>query len=135
MQKTTFEKVFEWGDPPDKPKSNGRVGARVSTYWSEVAQTLRDCPGQWAMVIEGSTPANVSNLCNRIKKGTSKAFLPAGDFEALYRRVKEDDGTVVYRAFARFVGVLDDEATGDEYNEEDYEDDEDIEVSKVTVRR
>lgn len=64
----------------------------------EAAQKLRAKPGEWGMVTVCSTSGSSSSMARAIRVGTRTAWQPAGDFEAVSRKV---DGE--YRVYARYM--------------------------------
>jgi hypothetical protein len=88
-----------WEVPPE-PVRQATGGAQVSQEWLDVAQLLTDNPLQWAKVAEAEKQAQASALAHRINKGLTKAFEPAGSFEAQSRPSGNGGGYV----WARFVG-------------------------------
>ena len=78
------EVIMSWEEPPrTTPRNN----------WNKIAEALRANPGQWAKLETASTA-----YCAFIKQGRTKAFQPAGSFEAtLQKRV----------LYARYIGAPD----------------------------
>jgi hypothetical protein len=64
----------------------------------EAAQKLREKPGEWGMITDCRNSGSSSSMARAIRKGTRKAWEPAGDFEAVARKV---DGQ--YRVYARYM--------------------------------
>src|SRR5690242_14079601 len=92
--------VIRWEEPPATLRGQGRRGIRTTAadHWAAVAETLRDRPGEWAVIFEGDNgPA--SGIATKVKRAYSPAFSPAESFDALIRKV--DGQTLVY---ARYVG-------------------------------
>lgn len=85
--------VLRWEDPP--PVAVRHQGQRV-TAWAVIAYQLRERPGEWAVVYEGSRDMTA---VARIKSGKSW-FAPAGSFEAVHRRLPTG-GEAIY---ARYIG-------------------------------
>jgi len=71
-----------WEDPE---------GRKPRLDWAKIAESLRANPGKWAKVETSSTA-----YCSFIRQGRTKAFQPAGSFEAILQN------RVLY---ARFIGV------------------------------
>lgn len=69
-------------------------GARPGK-WSRIADQLREHPGQWAQVAEGT----YSTMVNNIKKGNYSGMEP-GEFEAVSRNTHDGKCDV----WARYVG-------------------------------
>jgi hypothetical protein len=86
----TDSPVRAWEDPQQPSRAE----------WREIAADLRAHPGEWALVHSGSSEAAMRKAAARIKKGSPKAFEPAGDFDAASR--KSGDGTT--DVYARYVG-------------------------------
>jgi hypothetical protein len=81
---------IKWEEPPTDRRSRG---------YGDMAEPLRDKPGEWAKVAEGiSSPT----LANSIKQARVKSFAPAGSFEAVSRK-NPDGGVDIY---ARYVGEV-----------------------------
>ena len=80
---------MKWQEPP------ATKGGRGSNRWREILAKLQERPGQWALVLEGGSSANVSH----IKSGVYGGGIP-GAFEATGR--KRPDGR--YDIYARYVG-------------------------------
>jgi hypothetical protein len=89
--------VIEWGDLP----SSARGSTRRGPVWDQVAEELKSRPGEWAKIRSQTTDPSI---CNRINKGFTTAFQPAGSFEATTRAVKSDDGKRRVDIWARYVG-------------------------------
>jgi hypothetical protein len=71
-----------WEDPPrTKPRND----------WGKIAETLRANPGKWAVIETASTA-----YCAFIRQGRTKAFQPAGSFEATLQN---------HKLYARYIGV------------------------------
>lgn len=75
----------------------GRRG--VSRIKQEIAQQLKDRPGEWAWIRNGKSRGAAASIAYHMKIGTSPAFRPEGSFEAVSRNV---DGK--YRIYARYIG-------------------------------
>lgn len=75
-----MSELVEWEEPEGERRN-----------WEAIAETLRANPNQWAH-IKGTSTAHHSHYIN---SGRTKAFSPAGSFEAMVRKGK---------VFARFVG-------------------------------
>lgn len=95
----TVATEFVWEAPPEQ-LHNGTGGAQISQEWLDVAQLLAQNPLQWAKVAEAEKQAQASALAHRINKGLTRAFEPAGAYEAQSRPTGEGGGYV----WARFVG-------------------------------
>ena len=89
--------IIRWEDPPPAQLGPRR---RIESRWKPVADALKARPGRWA-VVEEVEPGRRSNtgLASRISFGQLKCFTPAGDFEAVSRRVG-----AVQRTYARYLG-------------------------------
>lgn len=92
-------RIIRWEDPPPARNGRGAGGRPLGSRWDEVAETLRDEPGRWAVIVEG-TAAQASAATARIRLATARCFAPAGTFEA---RVRSDTGGV-HTVYARHVG-------------------------------
>lgn len=88
--------VIRWEEPPP---GNARrpLGSGHSRY-TAVADELRAQPGRWALVFEGRA-GMATGLATHIRMGSMHCFTPAGDFDAVSRRI---DGYT--RVYARYVG-------------------------------
>ncbi|MFF9268597.1 hypothetical protein [Streptomyces rochei] len=82
---------FRFEEPPAP-----RYG-RPSSH-TEAAAKLRENPGKWGMVTICSTSGSSSSSARAIRKGVTKTWQPAGDFEAVARKV---DGE--HRVYARYM--------------------------------
>lgn len=91
---------FRFEEPPAS-----QLG-RPSSH-TEAAKALMERPGEWGMITVCSTSGSSSSTARAIRKGVSKTWQPAGDFEAVARKV---DGQ--YRVYARY--MPDPERAGDE---------------------
>jgi len=81
--------IIRWEDPPD-----GAV-----YQWDEIADALRDRPGEWALIVEPASVSLTTTLAYQIRNGYRPAFQPAGSFQAK-AYVKSGD----LRVYARYVG-------------------------------
>jgi hypothetical protein len=63
-------------NPPPDPR-----GTKPSRHWQEVADELMSRPGEWALV----GTINNAAMVTQINKGQTRAFEPAGAFEATSR--------------------------------------------------
>jgi hypothetical protein len=79
-------------EEPPAPRHGGRYSQ------VEAAQKLRERPGEWAVATVCTTSDSSSSMARAIRVGTRRAWQPAGDFEAVARKV---DGE--YRVYARYV--------------------------------
>jgi len=86
--------TVEFREPPS-PK-----GGPSANKYGDVAEALKERPGEWAMIVAGGH----HNLVPRIKAGTIPAFRPAGAYEATAR--SNESGR--FDVYARFVGDADD---------------------------
>lgn len=84
---------LEWREP-----RRTRIG-HPSAHWQQVADTLREHPGEWAVV----APTASRSLAGNIASANIRAFQPAGSFEATCERV-EGEPPEIYCVLARFVG-------------------------------
>jgi hypothetical protein len=82
-------------EEPPRPAS---ITASVQEQ-EDAARQLRARPGEWAPVTKQSSAGNAGQFAYTVRRGLRKAWLPAGEFEAVARKV---DGE--YRVYARFVG-------------------------------
>lgn len=87
--------VLRWQTPP-APKKRG--GFRRSNLFVEAADELRDMPGMWGVVYEG-TGNRASGMAASINSGIYPCCRPPGSFEAVARL---DCG--VRTVYARYVG-------------------------------
>ena len=83
--------VFRFEEPP-APQSG-----RPSSH-AEAVQALKERPGEWGIVTICSTSASSGSTARAIRTGVRRAWQPAGDFEAVSRKV---DGE--YRVYARYM--------------------------------
>ncbi|MFI0912531.1 hypothetical protein [Streptomyces abikoensis] len=67
---------------------------------SDIADELRNHQGDWARVAEYDSPGTATMTAIRIRTGKSRAFQPAGAFEAQARTGEDRRGYV----WARYVG-------------------------------
>ena len=82
---------LKWEEPP--PAARGPLG------YEETAQQLKAKPGQWAIVATFPRRSNAGTLSHNIRIGRTAAWQPAGDFEAVSRKVGEE-----VRVYARYLG-------------------------------
>ena len=95
------EQILRWeAPPPPKIKSRGRPAGTYGSRYDAVAKQLRDRRGEWALIEVGD---RANGLPTKIAAGHVLCFTPAGDFEAVARRV--DGQTCTY---ARYLGDGDD---------------------------
>lgn len=88
--------VIRWEKPP--PSRRQGSGRGPGGRYDAVADQLRDNPGCWAVIAENVPPGRSALACH-IRKGAISAFGPAGDFDAVARRLGD-----VYTIYARYVG-------------------------------
>lgn len=82
---------LEWGDPPQ------REGRTYHRHW-QIAKRLRARKGEWAHVTYNSA-RGATHAASKASLGETLAYTPAGDFEAVYRRVNDE-----HRMYIRFLG-------------------------------
>jgi hypothetical protein len=88
--------VIRWEEPPPG-RSNG--GGKRESYLAPLADELRANPGRWALVHIGDSSGQATGMATHIARGQVLAFAPAGDFDAVSRRV---DGR--HRVYAVYLG-------------------------------
>jgi len=66
------------------PRST-RNGRPISHNFQQIAQQLKDNPGQWARIDTRGTQPAARSFAFHVRNGTSRAFQPAGAFEATVR--------------------------------------------------
>lgn len=88
--------TFKWENPP---KRREVVEEKPQPSSAVVAERLRNRPGRWARVRQFDNRNTAYVYANTISHGRTRAFEPAGSFEAVSR--KNGQGVHVY---ARFVG-------------------------------
>jgi hypothetical protein len=92
--------VVEWAAPEVEP---GGPGTHDRRDHAAIAKSLRENPGQWAVVRAESTKvwakAAAGALASNIRGGRNGNYLPAGSFEAV---AEEKDGMM--RVYARYLG-------------------------------
>lgn len=81
---------LKWEEPSPSRTTN-------RSKWREIADQLRERPGEWALVAEGF---KYSVYATYINKGRLAPFEPSGSFEGTSR--KREDGK--FDIYARFVG-------------------------------
>jgi hypothetical protein len=95
-----------WEAPPAVERPNS--GAAPSPELMAKAALLRENEGKWAIIGYAEKLPQSSALAHRINKGISRAFAPAGTFEAVSRPVsgvKDEEGNEYGGAvYARYVG-------------------------------
>jgi hypothetical protein len=96
--------IFEWGELPEKPKRTGGAGRAVSERWQKVASLLRDNSGEWAKVAEHEKDTTAANHAARVRNGKSRAFVPAGHYQAVTRPAGTEDEPT-YAVWVRHVGA------------------------------
>ncbi len=90
------EQIIRWEAP--QPTNRGTGTGRRATRFADAADQLRAHRGEWAVLLESTHPGKGA-LAGHIRMGALQAFAPAGDFEAVTRRI--NGHTVVY---ARYLG-------------------------------
>lgn len=83
--------VFRFEEPPapfQRPRGDQATAAKA----------LMERPGEWGIVAICCNSGSSASMARAVRKGVSKTWQPAGDFEALSRKV---DGE--YRVYARYV--------------------------------
>jgi hypothetical protein len=88
--------VLRWEEPPPAKHNGAGFGGPASRF-AALADELRSRPGEWAVVCESAKAA--AGLATHIRMGQMRCFTPAGDFDAVTRRV---DGLTL--TYARYVG-------------------------------
>lgn len=86
---------IEWKEPP--PPRGGH------TDWSKVAAVLRAYPNKWARILRGKG----NSMCDDIKHGKNKAFLPHGHWEATWRQTEAATAERKYPVgdtYVRYIG-------------------------------
>ncbi len=91
-------RVLRWEDPPHSRNLGNKGGRPTDSRWNDIAETLRDERGRWAVVFEGERQLAMSAR-SRISEGRTVCFRPLGDFEAC---VRSYEGT--YTVYARYMG-------------------------------
>lgn len=88
--------IFEEPPPRSVVASTPRLdyGAHLG-----VAAALRLRPGEWARVGAYMSPETSASVAYAIKSAVTRAYLPAGSFEAVARTVEGEN-----RVYARYVG-------------------------------
>lgn len=86
---------LRWEGPPPEVRANR---ATYKTKWAAIAATLRQHPGEWAVIEAKATHNAASSTANAIRSGVYRD-MTRGEFEAASRAV---DGE--YRVYARYVG-------------------------------
>lgn len=93
---TTTPAVLRWEMPPPAAVRPGERNPDDSP-WAAIAAELQRHPDRWGVIFEGSS-GSAGGLAHRVNHGTVPAFCPAGDFEAVSRRVR-GGGTAVYARY------------------------------------
>ncbi len=75
---------------------------KTKTPWHDVAEQLKERPGEWAVVKVYTSRSQASTDAKRLRDGAFKPFRPAGTFDAWARVV---DGE--FRVYARFIAETD----------------------------
>lgn len=89
-------RVIRWENPPPAKNPGSGSGGPASRF-TALADELRARPGEWGVVFETPKPPN--GLATHIRMGQMRCFTPAGDFDAVTRRV---DGITI--TYARYLG-------------------------------
>lgn len=84
--------------PGDPPSSRSRQPGTGINY--DIAAKLRTRPGVWAHVRTFNSGQNAANYALLVRTGRVVAFTPSGTFEAVSRKVGDEQ-----RVYARFVGA------------------------------
>lgn len=80
-----------------EPPKVTRSGRAPNPKYLQIAQQLKERPGQWALIIEQGHQTTAA----RIRSGRISAFRPKGMFEATARNTDDQGRCQVY---ARFIG-------------------------------
>lgn len=78
------------------------IGRRPNGRHAQIAEALRERPGEWACIGVQDTARSAGSLAYAIRTGRLSAYLPAGAFEASARTVRRE-----HRLYVRFVGKSD----------------------------
>lgn len=90
--------VIRWEEPPAEVLKR-RPWLTRSSKLAPLADELRENPGAWALVYEGTSSGAASGMATHIRLGQVAAFTPTGDFDAV-----SQSGNGLARAWARYVG-------------------------------
>jgi hypothetical protein len=86
--------IIKFEDLP--PEGRGRMPSDTSR---DIANQLKERPGDWAHIRSSATSRRAASLAHHIRTGTSHAFRPKGAFDAKARLV---DGQ--FRVYACYIG-------------------------------
>jgi hypothetical protein len=89
-----------WGKPP-AAANGGRSQREGAERHRELAQQLKDNPGEWAHVATKRTAHLAGSHAYDIRNANLAAYRPAGSFEAVARTVDAE-----HRVYARYVGEV-----------------------------
>jgi hypothetical protein len=90
--------VIRWEEPPRAAAQAPRHRTRHSRL-EPLAEELRGRPGEWALVFEDEAAGKANGMATHIRYGQLMCFAPAGDFDAVTRKVD-----AVTQVYARYVG-------------------------------
>lgn len=88
---------LKWEDPP-----GGQGGRRDGVPHKDISDKLRRQPRKWAHVLTYGAARTSGSIAGIIRSGKTRAWQPAGAFEATANKVGEE-----YRVYARYVGQSD----------------------------
>jgi hypothetical protein len=97
-----IEQEMSWASPPVAPTRVTTGGAAVSPELTVIAETLKLNAGQWALIARTERYGQASAFSHRVNKAVSKAFAPAGTFEA--RAARLDGETELSAVYVRYLG-------------------------------
>lgn len=89
-----MEEIIAWATPTFKRKQRTWAGK-----WAQVAQTLKDRPGEWALLRYCEAREGADQLASTIRLGLSGSWRPAGVFEA-----RSEPAELGWAVYARYLG-------------------------------
>jgi hypothetical protein len=81
------------------PPTTARSRAISPSKWTEVAEALRERPGEWARVSTHQTEESAKQAASGIRNGNRSGFEPKGTFDAVFGAGNDDD----FGVWARYV--------------------------------
>lgn len=91
--------VIRWEDPPISRNIGNKGGRRADSAWNDVAQTLREERGRWAVIHVSREKQPAMSVRSFVTEGRRICFRPQGDFEACVRSWRG-----VHTVYARYMG-------------------------------
>jgi hypothetical protein len=91
-------KKIKWEEPARNRTRYAKTGGSVKHL--DFANTLVENPGRWAYFTSRDTQPVASAVANNVRRAMLAAFEPAGSFEAVSRKVTDDE----WKVHVRYIG-------------------------------